>query len=134
MSDNQVVADFPALSEKTEKVSIQFEGEEFLKFRHLSDRLTFGKKMNDKKTKESVLSLALNCLYLMTDKLSKSGHVFIPADAEKIVSEANKPEVDYEAKFNALKKELEKLKPEEDGGPVIIKAAAFARIAGQLIE
>jgi len=60
--------------------------------------------------------------------------VFIQADAEKIVSESSKPEVDFEAKFNALKKELDKLKPEEEGGSVLIKASAYTRITGLLIE
>lgn len=111
-NDNKdaVVSDLPVISLKTEKIQILLEGDDYLKFKGINARLVFYSKMNERKTREAVVNLALDCFYGLTDKLVKNGSVFIEANAEKIIKNAAKPEVDYEAKFNDLVKTISHLK------------------------
>ena len=107
---NEDVADLPVIIHKTEKIQLILEGEDYLKFNGITARLIFSTKMNERKNREAVVNLALDCFYGLTEKLVKNGSVFIEANSEKIIKNAAKPEIDYEAKFNDLVKTISHLK------------------------
>lgn len=111
-NDNKdaIVADLPVISHKTEKIQLLLEGEDYLKFNGITARLIFSTKMNERKTREAVVNLALTCFYALTEKLVKNGAVFIQADADKIIKDAVKPEIDFEVKYNDLVKTISHLK------------------------
>lgn len=106
------------VSEISEIVRVKLTDQDYLRFNQLVPNVVLAKKMPDSAKKNLVSMLGIQCFIRIMDKVTHSGKKFVKADVDSILDEyiglASNDE-----KYKVLAKELNRIKPNDDGSVVI---------------